>query len=94
VVSVDTGVASANLAVAVRGEKRRPRRPIPSRSEPGTIIKNCGRVHRNEMETHDHGSRIVEWAELVGADVPESVLAEQSTEQTETDWQVLTDEAE
>jgi hypothetical protein len=48
------------------------------------------------MVTHDHGSRIAEWAELVGADVPESVLTEQSAEggTTETDWQVLSDEAE
>jgi hypothetical protein len=47
------------------------------------------------METHDHGSRIAEWAELVGADVPESVLTDQSADATtETDWQVLSDEAE
>ncbi|MFC5368423.1 hypothetical protein [Salinirubrum litoreum] len=45
------------------------------------------------METHDHGSRVVEWAELVGADVPESVLTDEGTT-TETDWQVLSDEAE
>lgn len=46
------------------------------------------------METHDHGSRIAEWAELVGADVPESVLTDQSADGTESDWQALTDEAE
>jgi hypothetical protein len=48
------------------------------------------------MVTHDHGSRIAEWAELVGADVPESVLTDQSADgtTTETDWQVLTDGAE
>jgi hypothetical protein len=48
------------------------------------------------MVTHDHGSRIAEWAELVGADVPESVLTEQSADATTTedDWQALTDEAE
>ena len=71
-------------------------RPIPSQSETGTIIKNCDRVPQNEMVTHDHGSRIAEWAELVGADVPESALPEQSADGTaaESDWQVSTDEAE
>ena len=78
------------------GRDTHPSQPILSHSEAGTIIKNCARVRRNEMVTHDHGSRIAEWAELVGADVPESVLTEQSADATTTeeDWQVLTDEAE
>jgi hypothetical protein len=39
----------------------------------GTIVKIRGRDVRLEMTSSHHRSRIAEWADLVGAEVPEAV---------------------